>query len=433
MVLDDLRWLGLQWDEGPDVGGPDAPYRQSERTARYRAVAQELLDRRIAYRCFCTEEELEAKRKQAEKENRPPHYDLTCWLNPRVSDGPYAVRFHVPEQGDVTIHDLIRGEVTWKRESLGDFILLRSDALPTYNFSVVIDDHDMEISHVIRAEEHLSNTPRQVFMVQALGYPMPEYAHLPYVAEPGSKRKLSKRKLDQYLTGVREIETRIKKAERFGPTKDPAVETPPGIPADYAEHMQLMYDLLVLAFQTDSTRVASFLLSHDGSNRSFDHIGISEGHHDLTHHMNRKDWIDKVADIDLWYVKQFARFLEKLQDAKDVDGKSLLHNSMIFYGSGNADANRHTHTNLPVILAGGGGGGLTPGRYVQAGGKPMTTFSVAQGWPVRRAKRMSGTSSEPRGSTISSRPRSTRPSAVARRRRPASSLTWVMRRRASTM
>src|SRR5438270_2957128 len=123
-----------------------------------------------------------------------------------------------------------------------------------------------------------------------------------------------KRKLDQYLTGVREIETRIKKAERFGPAKDPAVETPAGIPSDYAEHMQLLYDLLVLAFQTDSTRVATFLLSHDGSNRSFDPIGITEGHHDLTHHMNRQDWMDKVADIDLWYVKQFARFLEKLQE-----------------------------------------------------------------------------------------------------------------------
>ena len=120
-------------------------------------------------------------------------------------------------------------------------------------------------------------------------------------------------KLDQYLTGVREIEARIQKAERFGDAKDPAVETPPGIPADYAEYIQLMYDMLVLAFQTDSTRVATLLLAHDGSNRSFDQIGISEGHHDLTHHQNRKDWIEKVAEIDLWYVRQFAKFLEKLQ------------------------------------------------------------------------------------------------------------------------
>ena len=127
-----------------------------------------------------------------------------------------------------------------------------------------------------------------------------------------------------------------------------------------------MFDMLFLAFQTDSTRIATLLLAHDGSNRSFDHIGISEGHHDLTHHQNRPDWIDKVADIDLWYVRQFARFLEKLEATKDVDGNSLLHNSMIVYGSGNADGNRHTHNNLPIVLAGGGGGTLTPGPLRQA-------------------------------------------------------------------
>jgi hypothetical protein len=194
------------------------------------------------------------------------------------------------------------------------------------------------------------------------------------------QRRLSPKdrsKLDQYLTGVREMETRIQKAERLGEAKDPAVPTPPGIPTDYGEYVQLMYDMLILAFQTDSTRVATFLLAHDGSNRSFDQIGVSEGHHDLTHHMNRKDWIDKVADIDLWYVRQFAKFLEKLQQTTDADGKSLLHNSMIFYGSGNSDANRHTHTNLPLVLAGGGGGTLTSGRYVKHGSKPATNLFVS--------------------------------------------------------
>jgi hypothetical protein len=186
-----------------------------------------------------------------------------------------------------------------------------------------------------------------------------------------------RRKLDQYLTGVRAIEARIQKVERFGEVKDPAVETPVGIPVAFAEHVQLMYDLLLLAFQTDSTRVATFLLGHDGSNRSFDQIGISEGHHDLTHHRNRKEWIDKVSDIDQWYVRQFALFLEKLQQAKDADGNSLLYNSMIVYGSGNADANRHTHTNLPVLLAGAGGGTLTPGRYVKHGSKPMTNLFLS--------------------------------------------------------
>jgi len=198
-----------------------------------------------------------------------------------------------------------------------------------------------------------------------------------------------KRKLDQYLTGVRDIESRIEKAERFGPVKDPSIEAPVGIPVDYAEHVQLMYDMLLLAFQTDSTRVATLMLAHDGSNRSFDQIGISEGHHDLTHHQNRKDWIDKVADIDLWYVRQFAKFLEKLQQTKDVDGNSLLHNSMILYGAGNADANRHTHQNLPVVLAGAGGGRLKPGRYVKHGSKPMTNLflSLAHGLGTRSLER----------------------------------------------
>ena len=183
-----------------------------------------------------------------------------------------------------------------------------------------------------------------------------------------------RRKLDQYLTGVREIETRIQKAEKMGEAKDPAIETPPGIPTEHAEYIQLMYDMMALAFQTDTTRVATMLLAHDGSNRSFDQIGIVEGHHDLTHHQNRKDWIDKVADIDRWYVQQFAKFLEKLEKLTDADGKSVLHNSMIVYGSGNADGNRHTHSNLPLLLAGAGGGTLNPGRYVKHGSKPATNL-----------------------------------------------------------
>jgi len=132
--------------------------------------------------------------------------------------------------------------------------------------------------------------------------------------------------------------------------------------------------MIVLAFQTDSTRVASFLLAHDGSNRPFPQIGITEGHHDLSHHQNRQDWMDKISAIDKWYVTQFAQFLQKLRDTKDVDGKSLLHNSMIVYGAGNSDGNRHTHHNLPIIVAGHGGGTFTPGRYVKHGGKPMSNL-----------------------------------------------------------
>ena len=183
-----------------------------------------------------------------------------------------------------------------------------------------------------------------------------------------------KQKLDEYLISVREIEQRIQKAERFGKPADPAMPTPDGIPNDFEEYVQIMFDMMVVAFQTDSTRIATFLLANEGSNRPFPEIGIAEGHHSLTHHMNKQDMIDKVAQIDLWYMKQFGRFLEKMEQTKDVDGKSLLHNSMILYGSGNADGNQHTHTNLPVILAGAGGGTLTPGRYAKFGSVPMSNM-----------------------------------------------------------
>ena len=186
-------------------------------------------------------------------------------------------------------------------------------------------------------------------------------------------------KLDQYLTGVRAIETRIEKAERLGLAKDPGIATPEGIPGDYAEYIQLMFDMLHLAFQSDSTRVATLLLAHDGSNRSFPEIGVSEGHHDLSHHFDNAEKIQKVAQIDLFYVQQFARFLQKLEQTKDVDGRSLLHNSMILYGGGNADGNRHTHSNLPLILAGHGGGVLQTGRFVKHGSKPATNLFLTMG------------------------------------------------------
>jgi hypothetical protein len=140
-----------------------------------------------------------------------------------------------------------------------------------------------------------------------------------------------------------------------------------------------MFDMLILAYQTDSTRIATFLLANEGSNRAFPEIEIAEGHHDLTHHQSKQDMIDKVAVIDLWYMRQLGKFLDKMEQTKDIDGHSLLHNSMIVYGSGNADGNRHTHVNLPVILAGGGGGTLTPGRFVKHGGVPMSNLLLSLG------------------------------------------------------
>jgi hypothetical protein len=148
-----------------------------------------------------------------------------------------------------------------------------------------------------------------------------------------------------------------------------------------------MFDMLLLAFQTDSTRVATMLIAHEGSNRSFAEINIAEGHHNLTHHKNDAEIIAKVKEIDRWYVAHLAKFLEKMDATQDVDGQSLLHHSMILYGSGNADGNRHTHDNLPIVVAGAGGGAFKPGRYVRTDAAPITNLFLsmadAMGGPQR--------------------------------------------------
>jgi hypothetical protein len=182
-----------------------------------------------------------------------------------------------------------------------------------------------------------------------------------------------RQKLDQYLTSVREIEQRIENSERLA-IKNPGIDSPAGVPTSYKEHISLMFDMLLLAFQTDSTRVATLLVAREGSNRSFDEIGIAEGHHNLTHHQNKPEMIEKVKQIDHWYVQRLAEFLEKMDATKEFDGQSLLHHSMILYGSGNADGNRHTHANLPVVVAGSGGGKLKTGRYVKAESTPITNL-----------------------------------------------------------
>ncbi len=184
-------------------------------------------------------------------------------------------------------------------------------------------------------------------------------------------------KLDEYLTGVREIEQRIQRAENFGDLPNPGADTPAGIPSNYGEHMDVMYDLLAMAFETDSTRVSTLLLAGDGSNRAYPQIGIPEGHHYCSHHRNDHDLMEKIGKIDLYYMERFARFLKRLDAKKDVDGKSILHNSMIVYGCGNSDGNRHTHHNLPIVLAGAGGGTLTPGRFQQLGNVPMSNLFLS--------------------------------------------------------
>lgn len=170
-------------------------------------------------------------------------------------------------------------------------------------------------------------------------------------------------KLGEYLESVRSIEKQIEKAERFPmPTTD--MQPPVGVPQDYQEHMRLMFDLLAVSFQTDSTRLATFPLAHEGSNRSFPEIGITDGHHSLSHHKRKKENLDKIAIIDHYYMQQLAYFLGRLDELKDPDGSSVLDNSMIVYGCGISDGDRHRHDDLPIVLAGGGGGTLNPGRHV---------------------------------------------------------------------
>lgn len=207
------------------------------------------------------------------------------------------------------------------------------------------------------------------------------------------QRQLSGRdqqRLDQYLTGVRELEQRIERTERM-PIVNPSVDAPPGIPASFAEHVQLMFDIMLLAFQTDSTRIATLLLAAEGSNHTFPEVGISEGHHNLSHHQNQPDIIAKVKKIDFWYATQLGQFLEKMEATKEANGQSLLHNSMIVYGSGNADGNRHTHTNLPILLAGAGGGSLQTARYLKPQATPLSNLFLSM------ADRMGATGLERHG------------------------------------
>jgi glutamyl-tRNA synthetase len=193
VIYEGLRWLGLDWDEGPDKGGPYGPYRQAERLDVYKQHAVSLLGEGKAYKCFCTPEELDAERKQAQAEKRPYRYSRRCLNNPPQGRSEFTIRFKVPG-GEVKFNDMIRGEMSFDSALIGDFIIVKSDGFPTYNFASPVDDATMNITHVIRGEEHLSNTPYQLMLIDALGYPRPTaYAHMPLIlAKDGSK--MSKRK-----------------------------------------------------------------------------------------------------------------------------------------------------------------------------------------------------------------------------------------------
>ncbi len=198
-ILDDLLWLGIDWDEGIRVGGACGPYRQTERLELYRKHAGELLARRYAYYCYCSEEDLAAERESLLARGEMPRYLGRCRSLDSAGRARLegegrrpVVRFKVPSDRIVNINDLVRGEVSFECSGIGDFIIMKSDGIPTYNFAVVVDDHTMSISHVIRAEEHLSNTPRQVLLYEALGWLAPDFAHISLILGR-DRSKMSKR------------------------------------------------------------------------------------------------------------------------------------------------------------------------------------------------------------------------------------------------
>ena len=198
VIQDDLRWLGLTWDEGPDIGGEYGPYRQTDRADRYGLAAARLVETEQAYPCYCTPEELEAERHAAERKGVAPRYSGKCrelTSEQRASLESQgrrpALRFQMPER-DIYVEDLIRGSVHFPAGAIGDFVIVKSEGGPTYNFAAVVDDSDMAISHVIRGDEHLPNTPRQVTLYEALERPLPLFAHVSMVLAP-DHQKLSKR------------------------------------------------------------------------------------------------------------------------------------------------------------------------------------------------------------------------------------------------
>jgi glutamyl-tRNA synthetase len=211
MIFDALHWVGLSWDEGPDVGGPFAPYRQSERAEHYRSAAGELLDSGKAYRCFCTAERLAKMRKLAEAEKRNTGYDRHCRdIDPadarnRAAQGePHVVRLKVPIEGPILVHDQLRGEISIDATQIDDQVLLKTDGLPTYHLANVVDDHLMQITHVVRAEEWISSTPKHVLLYQAFEWEPPLFFHMPLLRNQ-DKSKISKRKNPVSINYYRDI------------------------------------------------------------------------------------------------------------------------------------------------------------------------------------------------------------------------------------
>lgn len=252
-ILDGFRWLGIDWDEGPEVGGPHAPYFQGQRLEKYQAAAQRLLDAGLAYRDYATTTEMTAEREAAEKSKTDFVYSRT-WMatNDQQSAAfeaegrSYVVRLKMPRDGKCEFKDLVVGDVSvdWSTES--DHAIQRADGTCLYHLANVVDDAEFEITHVVRGIEHLSNTPRQIFIARGLGYELPHYAHIPYVAEPGSKKKLSKRKIADYLNNKdfkRLYQSGADVAQRIGIETDPSTFNP--VLVDFYKQIGFVPDAIV--------------------------------------------------------------------------------------------------------------------------------------------------------------------------------------------
>ncbi len=362
-ILHGFRWLGLDWDEGPEVGGPFAPYFQSQRGPRYQAAVDRLLTGGHAYYDYASAEDLDAERKVAERDKLQYQYSRR-WMATTPADRArfeaegrkWAVRLKMPREGKLVIPDLVRGDVEfeWAREA--DVVVQRADGSFIYHLANVVDDREFEITHVIRAEEHLSNTPRQIFIAQSLGYPLPVYAHLPYVAEPGSKRKLSKRKLDAYLKNpdfaqVHQHGTAI--AAALGLTTTPETFNP--VTVDFYEQVGYLPDALLnylvllgwslddkTEFLTREQMIANFSLSRvNPGPASFDAVKL--GAFQL-HYMQNLPLAEKVdralpflekaglarAPVSPEARKTIARIMEALGDRVKVFGDIVLQAGFFF-------------------------------------------------------------------------------------------------------
>lgn len=311
-ILHGFRWLGIDWDEGADVGGPHGPYYQSQKLKRYQEAIGQLVTKGAAYWDYATKEELAAEKTAAEKEKRSTLYSRR-WM--ALTDGDRkrfeaegrkgSVRLLMPREGACEFTDHIRGDmkVDWSTEQ--DHFIQRDNGTVMYNLANVVDDHDMKITHVIRAQEHLSNTPRQVFMIDALGYPRPEYAHLPFVAEPGSSNKLSKRKLKDYLKNqdfkkVHERSLTIAKA--IGLTTNDDTFNP--VIVDFYEQVGYLHDaivnyLLLLGWSLDDK---TEMFTRDEMVRSFTLERVNKS----------------PASFD---VKKLSAFQERYMNALPIDDK----------------------------------------------------------------------------------------------------------------